>query len=155
MFDLPVFTFVHVLISVVGIIAGLIAVGALVTGVVLRGWTGTFLLTTLVTAVTGFGFPFTKVLPPHIVGVLTILVLLVALYALYVKHLQGGWRKAYAVGAVAALYFNVFVLVVQLITKTPPIAQLGATPQDPPFAIAQALVLAIFVYIGWKAVKKA
>ena len=155
MFDLPVFTFVHVLISVVGIIAGLIAVGALVSGVVLRGWTATFLLTTLVSAVTGFGFPFTRVLPPHIVGVLTVLVLLVALYALYVKRLQGPWRKAYAASAVAALYFNVFVLVVQLITKTPPIAQLGATPQDPPFAIAQTLVLAMFVYLGWKAIRRA
>ena len=152
-FDLPMFTLIHVVISVLGIIAGLVVVGGLMAGARLDGWTALFLVTTILTSVTGFGFPFTKVAPPHVVGALSLVVLAVCLAALYWKQLEGGWRATYVITAVAALYLNVFVLVVQLFVKTPPLAALAPTQQEAPFALTQALVLALFVWLGWAAVR--
>src|SRR5262245_54535092 len=101
------FTLIHVVISVLGIISGLVVVGGLVAGARLGNWTALFLITTILTSVTGFGFPLTKVGPPHVVGAISLVVLAVCVAALYWKQLQGGWRTTYVVTAVAALYFNV------------------------------------------------
>jgi hypothetical protein len=153
LFDLPTFTLIHVVISVLGIIAGLVVVGGLMAGARLDGWTAFFLATTILTSVTGFGFPFTKVSPPHVVGVLSLVMLAVCLAARYWKHLEGRWRATYVITAVAALYLNVFVLVVQLFAKTPLLAQLAPTQKEAPFAVTQALVLALFVWLGWAALR--
>jgi hypothetical protein len=87
------------------------------------------------------------------VGVLSLVVLAVCLAARYWKQLQGGWRATYVISAVAAIYLNVFVLVVQLFAKTPSLAQLAPTQQEIPFALTQALVLALFVWLGWAALR--
>ena len=152
-FDLPTFTLIHVVISVLGIIAGLVVVGGLIAGARLDGWTALFLTTTILTSVTGFGFPFTRVLPPHVVGVLSLVVLAICLAARYWRQLAGGWRATYVIAAVTALYLNVFVLIVQLFVKTPPLAQLAPTQEEPPFVVTQALVLALFVWLGRAAVR--
>ena len=152
-FELPMFTLIHVVISVVAIIAGLVVVGGLLAGARLDGWSALFLATTILTSATGFGFPFTKVSPPHVVGALSLVVLAVCVAALYWKKLVGGWRTAYIVTAVTALYLNVFVLVVQLFVKTPPLAKLAPTQQEVPFAVTQALILLLFVWLGWTAVR--
>jgi hypothetical protein len=152
-FDLPMFTLIHVVISVLGIITGLVVVGGLMAGARMDGWTAVFLATTILTSVTGFGFPFTKVSPPHVVGAISLVVLAVCLAARYWKQMESGWRTTYVVTAVAALYLNVFVLVVQLFVKTPALAQLAPTQQEAPFAVTQALVLALFVWLGWAAVR--
>ena len=133
--------------------AGLVVVGGLLAGARLDDWTALFLATTTLTSVTGFGFPFTKVLPSHIVGAVSIVVLAVCLAARYWKQLEGRWRATYVITGVAALYLNVFVLVVQLFAKTPPLAQLAPTQQEAPFAVTQALVLALFVWLGWAALR--
>lgn len=151
--DLPTFTLIHVVISVLGIIAGLVVVGGLIAGARLNGWTAFFLVTTVLTSVTGFFFPFTKVLPPHVVGAISLLVLAACLVARYVKELQGRWRATYVITAVAALYLNVFVLVVQLFLRLPALAQVAPTQQEPPFVITQALVLALFVWLGRASIK--
>jgi len=151
-FDLPTFTLIHVLISVVGIISGLVVVGGLMAGARLEGWTALFLVTTTLTSVTGFGFPTAAVSPAQIVGGLSLVVLAACLAARYWMKLAGGWRTTYVVTAVVATYLNVFVLVVQLFAKTPALAQLAPTQQEPPFALTQALVLALFVWLGWAAV---
>ena len=153
MFDLPTFTLIHVVLSVLGIVAGLVVVGGLMGGARLDGWTALFLITTVLTSLTGFGFPFTKVLPPHVVGAISLVVLAVCLAARYWKRMAGVWRAAYVVTAVAALYLNVFVLVVQLFIKTPPLAQLAPTQAEPPFAVTQGLVLLLFVWLGWAALR--
>jgi hypothetical protein len=152
-FDLPTFTLIHVLISVLGIVTGLVVVGGLLAGARLDGWAAFFLATTILTSLTGFGFPFTKILPSHVVGALSLVVLAVCLAARYWKQLEGGWRATYVITAVAALYLNVFVLVVQLFVKTPPLAQLAPTQQEAPFAVTQGLVLALFVWLGWAALR--
>jgi hypothetical protein len=147
------FTLIHVVISVLGIIAGLVVVGGLMAGARLHGWTALFLVMTILTSVTGFGFPFTKVSPAHVVGALSLVLLAVCVAARYWKQLQGGWRTTYVITAVAALYLNVFVLVVQLFVKTPPLAALAPTQKEGPFAVTQLLVLALFVWLGRAALR--
>jgi len=151
-FDLPLFTLIHVLISVLGIIAGLVVVGGFIAGAQLRGWTSLFLATTILTSVTGFGFPFTTVTPAHVVGAISLVVLAICLVS-YARKLEGRWRSICVMSAVAALYLNVFVLVVQLFAKIPALAQLAPTQQEPPFALTQGLVLALFVWLGWASLR--
>ena len=151
--DLQTFTLLHVFISVLGIIAGLVVLGGLMAGARLNGWTALFLVTTTLTSVTGFGFPAAAVTPAHIVGALSLVVLVVCLAARYWMKLARGWRTAYVVTAVVAIYLNVFVLVVQLFAKTPALAQLAPTQQEAPFALTQAAILGLFVWLGWAAVR--
>jgi len=142
------FTLVHVIISVLGIITGLVAVGGLMAGTRREGVTATFLVTTVLTNATGFGFASERLLPSHVVAVLSLVLLAVCVVARYVKELRGGWRRIFVITAVAALYFNVFVLVVQLFAKTPQLAALAPTQSEPPFALTQLLVLGVFVWFG-------
>jgi hypothetical protein len=123
---------VHTLISLVGIVTGLIVVFGMVRGKRLDGWTAVFLLTTVATSVTGFGFPFAVLLPSHKVGIVSLLVLAVAIFARYIGHLAGMWRAIYAVSAVTALYLNVFVLVVQLFRRVTLLQALAPTQSETP-----------------------
>jgi hypothetical protein len=145
---LTIFTVVHVLLSLIGILAGFVVVYGLITAKRLDGWTATFLWTTILTSVTGFLFPFHKLLASHILGILSLIALAIAVFARYRGRLAGGWNRAYAISAVIALYFNVFVLVAQLFQKVPALKALAPTQSEPPFKIAQLAVLIIFVLIG-------
>ena len=148
------FTIVHVVFSLVGIISGFVVAAGLLSSKRLDGWTMLFLTTTLATSLTGFGFPVERLLPSHVVGALSVVVLAAAIFARYVRLLAGGWRGIYVVTAVAALYFNVFVLVVQLFLKVPALNALAPTQSEPPFAIAQLIVLVAFVALGIAAVRR-
>jgi hypothetical protein len=152
-FDITTFTLLHVALSLIGLIAGLVVAGGLVAGKRLDGWTGIFLVATLLTNATGFGFPFVTFLPSHGVGILSLLVLPVVIFARYWKQLGGGWRRVYAAGAVVALYLNVFVLLAQLFLRLPALIVAAPTQQEPPFLVTQLVVLALFVWLGRAAVK--
>jgi hypothetical protein len=141
-------TLVHVILSLVGIFAGLIVLFGMFGSKKLEGWTALFLATTVLTSVTGFLFPRDHILPSHIVGILSLVVLGIAIFALYSRHLAGSWRWIYIVGAVLALYLNVFVGVVQAFQKVAPLRSLAPTQSEPPFLIAQSVVLAVFVVLG-------
>ena len=146
--DITTFTLIHVVLSLVGIFAGLVVVGGLVAGKRLDGWTGIFLVTTVLTNVTGFGFPFVTLLPSHIVGVLSLVVLAIVILARYWKHLAGAWHGVYVVGTVLALYLNVFVLLVQQFRRLPALIVAAPTQKEPPFVVTQLLVLALFIWLG-------
>ena len=139
------FTFAHVLISVVGIASGFVVLFGLLTAKRLEGWTGLFLVTTVATSVTGFGFPIDIILPSHIVAIISLVVLAVAIIARYAFRLAGPWRVVYVIGAGIALYLNVFVLIVQLFRKVPALNALAPTQSEPPLAIVQGTVLVVFV----------
>jgi hypothetical protein len=147
------FTLVHVVLSLVAIFAGLVAVFGMFASKKLDGWTALFLATTVLTSVTGFFFPFDHILPSHIVGIISLVVLAIAILALYALHLAGPWRWIYVVSAVMALYLNVFVGVVQAFQKFPLLASLAPTQSEPPFLIAQSVVLVIFIVLGVVAVR--
>ena len=150
--SLEVFTLVHVLISLAGIAAGFGVLYGLLHGMPSGAWTAFFLATTVLTSVTGFQFPFQSFLPSHGVGVISLVLLAVALFALYGCHLAGPWRAVYVVTAVAALYFNVFVLVVQLFLRVPAMHALAPGGSEAPFTITQAIVLLTFIALGTAAV---
>ena len=142
------YTLVHVAISLAGIVAGFVVAVGMLTAKRLDGWTAVFLTTTVATSLTGFGFPFERILPSHVVAVLSLVVLAVSIYARYLRRLDGAWRWVYAITAVIALYFNVFVLVFQLFLKVPALNALAPTQSEPPFAIAQGIVLVAFLVLG-------
>ncbi len=152
--SLSTFTTVHVVISLIGIASGLIVLWGMLDSQRMAGLTAIFLLTTVLTSVTGFMFPFNGLLPSHIVGAISLVALAVALIALYAFRLGGAWRWVYVVTAVIALYFNVFVGVVQAFRKFAFLHALAPTQSEPPFAIAQLVVLALFVWLGYLAVRR-
>lgn len=142
------FTLIHVPLSLVGICSGFIVLFGLLTAKQLDGWTALFLASTVATSVTGFGFPFDHFLPSHGVGVLSLLVVTVAVLGRYAFHLAGAWRWIYVVGAMMALYLNVFVGIVQAFQKAPALSALAPTQSEPPFLFSQFVVLTLFVVLG-------
>lgn len=147
-FGMDTLTFVHVVLSLIGIASGLVVLLGLLGNQRLETWTTIFLVTTVATSVTGFMFPFTRLLPSHVVGIISLVVLAIAIYARYPAHLSGRWSGAYAATATAALYLNVFVLVAQLFMKVPALAAMAPTQSEAPFVVAQSVVLVVFAVLG-------
>ncbi len=151
--SIQVFTILHVIISLIGIVSGLVVLAGLLTNDLRVGWTALFLAATVLTSVTGFLFPIHGFTPALGTGVISLIILTIALVALYGKHLMGDWRWIYVVTAIAALYLNVFVLIVQSFQKVPFLHALAPTQtNEPPFLIAQAASLILFVVAGALAV---
>ena len=146
------FTKIHVVISLIGILTGLVVLIGLISGRRFNGWTAWFLVTTIATSATGFLFPFHGVTPAVIVGVLSLFLLAVAIFARYFRRFVGAWRWIYVVTALIALYLNVFVLIVQLFQKVPSLKALAPTQTEPPFLVAQLSTLLIFVLLTFTAV---
>jgi hypothetical protein len=144
---------VHVVLSLVGIGSGFVVLFGLLAGKRLDAWTALFLATTVATSVTGFGFPVDHVLPSHVIGIISLVVLAVGMLARYTFDLAGPWRRVYVIGAVMALYFNVFVLVVQVFRRVPALNAMAPTQSEPPFLIAQLVVMAIFIWLGVRAAR--
>ncbi len=147
-FGMTIFTFVHVVLSLVGIFSGFVVVLGLLTAKRLDGWTALFLASTVLTSVTGFLFPFHRFLPSHGVGILSLIVLAVAIFARYGRQLAGAWRRSYVITSVIALYLNVFVLIAQLFQKVPALKAMAPTQSEPPFKVTQLIVLALFVVLA-------
>lgn len=145
---LTIYTLLHVAISLVGIASGFVFFYGLLTGREFSRWTTLFLTTTVLTSVTGFFFPFRGMTPAIIFGIVSMVVLAIAIYAKYARQLAGKWRKTYVATTVFALYLNVFVLVVQSFLKIPVLKNLAPTQNDPPFQIAQLVVLVAFIVAG-------
>ena len=147
MFGLPLFTAIHVLISLVAIVTGFVVLIGLLTDKAMGTLTAVFLLFTALTNVTGFLFPIKGLTPALILGLISTLVLLLAVAARYVFYLRSGWRPTYVISAVSVLYFNVFVLIVQSFQKLP--ALHGVSPN-----IAQGAALVLFIVTGGLAVMR-
>ena len=137
----------HVIISLIGIVSGLVVLYGLLGSKVMPGWTALFLVTTILTSVTGFLFPFDKLLPSHIIAIISLVLLAIACVALYGMKLAGAWRWIYMLTALIALYLNVFVLVIQSFLKIGPLHALAPSvpPSEPPFAVVQGIILVFFV----------
>jgi len=139
------FVFVHVVISLIGIVSGIVVMAGMFGGKRLDGWTAIFLLTTLLTSLTGFLLPAHGFMPSHGVGIVSVVVLLLALLGRYTFRLAGGWRRTYVITAMIALYLNVFVLVAQAFGKVPALKAMAPAQSGPAFLISQAVVMALFV----------
>jgi hypothetical protein len=148
------FTTFHVVLSLIGIFAGLVVLFGMFNSKKSGGWIALFLASTVLTSVTGFLFPSSSFGPPHVLGIISLVVLAAAIYALYIGRLARSWRWIYVVGAVLALYLNVFVGVVQAFQKLPFLTPLAPTQSEPPFLIAQLAVMALFLAFGVVAVRR-
>lgn len=154
LFGLTIFTFVHVVITLIAMAAGLIAILGMIRNNRMDGVNGAFLLFTVLTSVTGFLFPIHGLTPALILGILSIALLAIALAARYLYGMRGIWRWIYVVTAVLAQYFNSFVLVVQSFLKIPALHALAPQGNEPPFATAQGAVLLIYIVLGYLAVNR-
>ena len=151
---LALYTQIHVIISLVGIVSGLIVLFGMFGAKRMDGMTALFLATTALTSITGFFFPFHGVTPGIILGVLSLIVLALCIPARYTFRMAGKWRATYVITAVIALYFNCFVLIVQSFLKIGALHALAPHGNEPPFAIAQGILLVLFIIAGIRAVKK-
>lgn len=145
---LGAFTLLHVIISLTGIVAGLVAAAGWLKADPARRPTAVFLATTILTSATGFLFPFTTLLPSHVVGIISMVVLAIATFALYRGRLAGIWRPIFTVTATLALYLNVFVLVVQSFLKIPLLNALAPTQTEPAFLVGQGATLVLFLALA-------
>jgi hypothetical protein len=154
--SLSAFTVVHVIISLIAIVSGIIVMFGLLGSNRMPGLTAIFLLFTILTSVTGFLFPFEKLLPSHMIGILSLVLLAIACIALYGMKLSGAWRSVYVVTAMISLYLNVFVLIIQSFLKIGPLHALAPSvpPSEPPFAVVQGVVLVFFVIVIIGAVRR-
>jgi hypothetical protein len=152
--SLQTFTAVHVALSLIAILTGFIVVVGMIDGKRLPAWTALFLLTTVLTSVTGFLFPFGGITPGLVIGLLSSVLLVIALFALYIRHLTHAWRWIYSVTAIAALYLNIFVSIVQAFQKIPFLKDLAPTQLEPPFLIAQGAALGIIIVLAVLAVTR-
>ncbi|MFY9686589.1 MAG: hypothetical protein WAJ88_12400 [Pseudolabrys sp.] len=148
------FTILHVAISLLAIVSGLIVLSGMLGARRLPGWTALFLFTTVLTSVTGFMFPINGLTPGIVIGLISIVILAMALVALYVQHLGGAWRWIYVTTALVALYLNVFVLIVQSFQKVPALQKLAPTQSEPPFSVTQGVVLLAFLVLGTLAARR-
>ena len=147
-FDLKTYTLIHVVISLIGIASGFVVMYGLLTGRRLNAWTALFLASTVLTSVTGFGFPIKHFGAPHWIGVISLVVLAVACFARYARRLEGAWRRIYVVSAMLAFYLNFFVGVVQAFDKVAFLKVLAPTQSESPFLFTQLVVLALFVALA-------
>jgi hypothetical protein len=154
--SLAAFTKSHVIISLIGIVSGIVVMFRLLGSRRSPGWTALFLLTTILTSATGFLFPFTQLLPSHMIGIVSLVLLAIACLALYGMKLAGPWRWIYVVTAMVSLYLNIFVLIIQGFLKVPALHALAPSvpPAEPPFAVAQGLALLFFILVIIGAVRR-
>jgi hypothetical protein len=142
------FTFVHTVISLVALVSGIVVVIGLAGGRLLPLWTALYLATAVATSLTGFGFPFDHFLPSHWVGAISLVLLAIVIAARYVFDLAGAWRWLFAIGVAITAYLDAFVAVVQAFQKVPALHALAPTQAEPPFAVAQVVVLMIFAVLA-------
>jgi hypothetical protein len=154
--SLSTFTLVHVIISMIAIVSGILVMFGLLGSNRMPGMTAIFLLFTILTSATGFLFPFEKLLPSHMIGILSLVLLVIACFSLYAMKLSGPWRWIYVVTAMTSLYLNIFVLVIQAFLKVPALHALAPSvpPSEPPFAVIQGIVLAFFVLVIIGAIRR-
>jgi len=150
----PLFTQIHVIISLIAIGSGFIVAFGMIAGRLLPRWTALFVVTTVLTSVTGFFFPIHGVTPGIVLGVVSLAVLLFVILARYSKHLSNSWRRTYVITAMIALWLNFFVLIAQSFQKIPALHTLAPTGTEPAFKISQLIALILFVTLTILADKK-
>lgn len=152
-FGVSTLTFVHTALSLIALVAGLVVVLGLPSSRSFPSWTGLFLVTAILTSVTGFFFPFERFLPSHWFGVISLIALAVAILARYTFVYSGAWRWLYVLTVVIGTYLLAFVTIVQAFQKIPALHALAPTQSELPFAVAQLVLLAVFLGLGFVAIR--
>ena len=145
---LYIYTVIHTLISLIAIFTGVVVLFGMIAGNRLNGWTKWFLTMAVLTTITGFFFPFHGFTPAIGLGIISLPFLAITIFARYGRHLTGAWRWVYVIGAVICLYFNLFVLVVQLFEKVPALQAIAPTETESPFKLVQLTVIVLTILLG-------
>ncbi|HWZ98031.1 MAG TPA: hypothetical protein VN025_09740 [Candidatus Dormibacteraeota bacterium] len=153
-FGMTPLTFIHVLLSLIGIATGFLVIFQMIGAKSLGGLNATFLWTTILTSVTGYFFPYKGVTPGIVIGAISLVALAIAAFALYSKKLAGSWRAVYVTTAVMAQFFNVLVLIVQSFMKIPALHAMAPTGDEPIVKIVQVCALLLLIVLGIAAGKK-
>lgn len=153
MFDLKTFTLIHVIISLLALVAGLALLFAWRGGKAQPGLATATLVLLLATSITGFMFPFIKFLPSHAFGILSLILLAGTLVARWSQRLAGRWLTVYGATLAIAVYLDAFVALVQALQKIPALNALAPSDKSPGFMITQGLLLVVFVLLGRSAVR--
>jgi hypothetical protein len=148
------FTFLHVFLSVIGLGAGVFVVFGFFSSRRLSILTTAFFVSTFLTSLSAFLFPFHGVTPGIVLGILSLIVLTLATYALYRKKLAGDWRVTYVISTCVAFYFNFFVLVAQAFDKFRALHSIAPSQTSPGFVIAQLALLVLFILITIRSVQR-
>ena len=143
------FTLIHVVISLIGIATGLVVIYGFLTGMRLRSWNSLFLVTTTLTSVTGFFFPYKGITPGIVLGIVSLVILAVALLAL-----SKGWTKTYIATCSSAEFFNVLVLIAQSFQKIPALHAYAPKGNEPIVALCQGTAFAILAVLAIVAMRK-
>jgi hypothetical protein len=151
---LPAFTVFHVAISLAAMASGFLVLFGMIANKRLDGWTAFFLATTVLTSVTGFGFPIKGMTPGIAFGIISLVVLAAVIYARYPRHLAGIWRPVYTIGAIFAFYLNFVVLIVQSFQKVPVLHALAPNQNEPPFLAVQVVSMVAFLVLDTLAAKR-
>ena len=152
-FDPTTFVGFHTLISLIALASGVVVILGLLRSRTMGAMTALFLATAVATSATGFGFPFARFMASHGVGIISLVALLAAILARYVHRYAGAWRRIYVIGVVSSVYFDAFVAVAQVFGKIPALRALAPTGSETPFALAQGIVLLLFVVLGIAALR--
>lgn len=153
-FDVTTMVGFHTVISLVALLAGAVVVLGMAGNADMPAVSALFLVTAVVTSVTGFLLPADRVLPSHIFGVVSLVALAAAIAARYAFSFRGGWRVTYALCVVLATWLDAFVAVFQTFLKVPSITALAPTQSEPPFAIAQGVTLLVFIVLAVLAARR-
>ncbi|MBX3456526.1 hypothetical protein [Ferrovibrio sp.] len=145
---------IHTLVSFISIFLGMIVLSDLLRSEARPQLSGWFFATALFTSLSGFAFPAAAFLPSHGVAIVALLVLALTLPARYRFGMLGIWRVIYAGGVVASVYLLLFVLMAQMFTRIPGLNALAPTLAEPPFAIAQGLLLLVSAGFGLLAIRR-
>lgn len=151
---LALYTLLHVAISLIAIVAGFVVIAQMLQWRESARWTAVFLITTILTSVTGFGFPATQLTPGHVFGIVSLIALGLAVYGRYSRKLAGKWRATYAISAIFAQYLNFVVLILQSFQKVPPLHALAPTLNAPVLLAVQLVTLVVFIVVGIRAVTR-
>ena len=152
--NLSTFTAIHTALSVIALLSGVVVLIGLLRSQRCPLVTLLYFVTAIATSATGFGFPNTTFTPAEVVGVISLVLLGIAVLARYSYAFAGSARWLYVLGVTLSLYFLFFVLVAQAFSKIAALRVFAPTQSEPPFAIAQGVLLLVFVAITVATVRK-
>ncbi|MBB3610933.1 hypothetical protein [Rhizobium sp. BK602] len=141
-------TLIHVIISLIAILAGIVVIHGLITVRRHARSTLVYMVTILLTSLTGFLFPFNGVTPGIVFGIVTVLVFIPTAIARYGLRMAGVWRLVFIAGSLFMLYLNCVVLVVQSFQKIPALNAIAPLGNEPSLLAVQVVLLVAFLIVG-------
>ena len=147
-------TLFHVIVSLIAIVSGIGVAYGLIVSRRYERCTFVYMVSTIVTLLTGFFFPYHGFTPAIGIGILCTLIFIPTAIARYTFHMNGIWRPVFIVGSLVLFFFNSLVLIVQSFQKIPALNAFAPNGNEPPIMVAQAALLVVFLIVGFFSVRR-